>query len=50
MVFLGKWVALLGALLGRNWEQGSSAPNGQAITLLKLVQRHPETLTHKAEL
>jgi len=33
-----------------NWEQGRSAPNGQAITLLKLVQRHPETLTHIAEL
>jgi len=33
-----------------NWEQGRSAPNEQAITLLKLVQRHPETLTHIAEL
>ncbi|GAA58505.1 antitoxin igA-2 [Pseudoalteromonas sp. BSi20652] len=33
-----------------NWEQGRSAPNGQAITLLKLVQRHPETLNHIAEL
>lgn len=33
-----------------NWEQGRSAPNGQAITLLRLVQRHPETLTHIAEL
>lgn len=33
-----------------NWEQGRSAPNGQVITLLKLVQRHPETLTHIAEL
>jgi len=33
-----------------NWEQGRSAPNGQAVTLLKLVQRHPETLTHIAEL
>ena len=33
-----------------NWEQGRSAPNGQAITLLKLVQRHPETLAHIAEL
>jgi len=33
-----------------NWEQGRSAPNGQAITLLKLVQRHPETLTRIAEL
>ncbi len=50
MAFLGKWVALLGAFLGKNWEQGRIAPNGQAITLLKLVQRHPETLTHMAEL
>ncbi|GAA0785928.1 MULTISPECIES: helix-turn-helix domain-containing protein [Pseudomonadati] len=33
-----------------NWEQGRRAPNGQAITLLKLVQRYPETLTHIAEL
>lgn len=33
-----------------NWEQGRSAPNGQAITLLKLVQRHPETLAHISEL
>ena len=33
-----------------NWEQGRSAPNGQAVTLLKLVQHHPETLTHIAEL
>ena len=33
-----------------NLEQGRSAPNGQAITLLKLVQRHPETLNHIAEL
>ena len=33
-----------------NWEQGRSTPNGQAITLLKLVQRHPETLSQIAEL
>lgn len=33
-----------------NWEQGRSTPNGQAITLLKLVQRHPETLAHIADL
>jgi putative transcriptional regulator len=33
-----------------NWEQGRSTPNGQAVTLLKLVQSHPETLTHIAEL
>ncbi len=33
-----------------NWEQGRSAPNGQAVTLLKLVQHHPETLSRIAEL
>ncbi|SHE48610.1 DNA-binding transcriptional regulator [Vibrio gazogenes] len=33
-----------------NWEQGRSAPNGQAVTLLKLVQRYPETLSQIAEL
>lgn len=33
-----------------NWEQGRSMPNGQAITLLRLVQRHPETLSQIAEL
>ena len=33
-----------------NWEQGRSAPNGQAVTLLKLVQRHPDTISHIAEL
>ncbi len=33
-----------------NWEQGRSTPNGQAVTLLKLVQRYPETLAHIAEL
>lgn len=33
-----------------NWEQGRSIPNGQAVTLLKLVQRHPETLRYIAEL
>jgi len=32
------------------WEQGRSVPNGQAITLLKLVKRHPETLNQIAEL
>jgi putative transcriptional regulator len=31
-----------------NWEQGRSAPNGQAVTLLKLVQSYPETLSHIA--
>jgi putative transcriptional regulator len=33
-----------------NWEQGRSAPNGQAITLLRLVQRYPETLAHITDL
>ncbi|MEE2025858.1 MULTISPECIES: helix-turn-helix domain-containing protein [Alkalimonas] len=33
-----------------NWEQGRSAPNGQAVTLLKLVQRHPETLAYISKL
>jgi putative transcriptional regulator len=33
-----------------NWEQGRSAPNGQAVTLLKLVQSHPVTLSHIAAL
>ncbi|WP_428357221.1 helix-turn-helix domain-containing protein [Methyloprofundus sp.] len=33
-----------------NWEQGRSSPNGQATTLLRLVQRHPETLSQIAAL
>jgi putative transcriptional regulator len=33
-----------------NWEQGRSVPNGQAVTLLKLVQRYPETLHQIADL
>jgi len=33
-----------------NWEQGRSRPNGQAITLLRLVESHPETLSQIAEL
>lgn len=33
-----------------NWEQGRSVPNGQAVTLLRLVQTHPETLGHIAAL
>lgn len=33
-----------------NWEQGKSSPNGQAVTLLKLVQTHPETLEQIAAL
>ena len=33
-----------------NWEQGRSSPNGQAVTLLKLVKSHPETLSYIAAL
>ncbi len=33
-----------------NWEHGRSKPNEQAVTLLKLVKSHPETLTHIAAL
>jgi len=33
-----------------NWEQGRSKPNEQAITLLYLVKKHPETLYHIANL
>lgn len=33
-----------------NWEQGRSTPNEQAITLLKLVQRYPQTLDYISEL
>ena len=33
-----------------NREQARSAPNGQAITLLKVVEGHSEILDHIAEL
>ncbi|WNC70791.1 transcriptional regulator [Thalassotalea psychrophila] len=33
-----------------NWEQGRCKPNEQAITLLKLIKAHPETLSYIAEL
>jgi len=33
-----------------NWEQGRSAPNGQAVILLRLVQKYPETMAQIAEL
>lgn len=33
-----------------NWEQGRSKPNEQAVTLLKLVKSHPETLNFIAAL
>lgn len=28
-----------------NWEQGKAKPNAQAAILIKLVEKHPETLT-----
>ncbi|MBD3341724.1 MAG: helix-turn-helix domain-containing protein [Candidatus Lokiarchaeota archaeon] len=33
-----------------NWEQGRSTPNEQEITLLHLLKKHPETLSHIADL
>jgi putative transcriptional regulator len=33
-----------------NWEQGHSVPNSQAVTLLRLVEQHPEILNYIAEL
>ncbi len=33
-----------------NWEQGRSKPNEQAVTLLHLVNTHPETLGFIADL
>jgi putative transcriptional regulator len=33
-----------------NWEQGRSKPNEQAITLLHLVKKYPETLSHITQL
>jgi len=33
-----------------DWEQGRSCPNGQATTLLRLVEIHPETLSQIAAL
>ena len=33
-----------------NWEQGRSRPNEQAVTLLHLVKKFPETLSHIADL
>jgi putative transcriptional regulator len=34
----------------QNWEQGKSKPNAQAALLIRLVERHPETLEHLAAL
>ncbi|MBC3487357.1 transcriptional regulator [Pseudomonas kermanshahensis] len=33
-----------------SWEQGRSKPNAQAVTLIRLVQRFPETVDHLASL
>ena len=33
-----------------NWEQGRAKPNAQATTLIRLVDKHPETIRHLAEL
>ncbi|NWA61530.1 type II toxin-antitoxin system MqsA family antitoxin [Pantoea sp. B9002] len=34
----------------RNWEQGSSKPNPQAVLLIRMVQQNPETLQALAHL
>ncbi|WEK30665.1 MAG: transcriptional regulator [Candidatus Pseudomonas phytovorans] len=31
-----------------NWEQGRSKPNAQAVALIRLVQKYPETVDHLA--
>lgn len=33
-----------------NWEQGRAQPNAQATTLIRLVQKYPETLAQLASL
>ena len=33
-----------------NWEQGRSRPNAQAVALIRLVQKFPETVNHLASL
>lgn len=33
-----------------NWEQGRSKPNAQAVALIRLVQKFPETVEHLASL
>ncbi|AXM97688.1 helix-turn-helix domain-containing protein [Pseudomonas plecoglossicida] len=33
-----------------NWEQGRSRPNAQAVALIRLVQKFPETVEHLASL
>ncbi|WP_252090116.1 helix-turn-helix domain-containing protein [Pseudomonas sp. MWU13-3659] len=33
-----------------NWEQGRSKPNAQAVALIRLVQKYPETVEHLSTL
>ncbi len=33
-----------------NWEQGRAKPNAQATTLIRLVERYPQTVEHLAAL
>ncbi|KDO00345.1 MULTISPECIES: helix-turn-helix domain-containing protein [Pseudomonas] len=33
-----------------NWEQGRARPNAQAVTLIRLVEKFPETVEHLAAL
>ncbi|QBF28836.1 transcriptional regulator [Pseudomonas tructae] len=33
-----------------NWEQGRARPNAQAMTLIRLVEKYPETVEHLAAL
>lgn len=33
-----------------NWEQGRATPNAQATTLIRLVERFPQTIDHLATL
>lgn len=33
-----------------NWEQGRARPNAQATTLIRLVEKYPETVEHLASL
>jgi putative transcriptional regulator len=33
-----------------NWEQGRAKPNAQAVALIRLVQKYPQTVEHLASL
>lgn len=33
-----------------NWEQGRATPNAQATTLMRLVERYPDTVERLASL